>query len=769
MTDKEIRALDVISGIDEDIVDRHLIRRFKLWHRDARARRKTVISVVAAVACFLFMITTVLLLVPNDPQKQIPIYQGMTLSSVSPIEDGTVLASSEDVVATFMSTKRKHHSSIEEAVGDSFLALGGAADRFYARAGEDVYITIHLSNPDKFEILSFTLNGVKYASYMFEKGSDLETLVLKYNVGNAKGKVDFTIDAIKYVDKNEIKDVRMDGDKTVTVYITPEDQPRASVVSEYIDFHGVSVSVDFTDAEGLLGGEDKRYLVIYDGNSIVAKQNLSSGSATVMGLRSNAKYEYGIVAVYDALDGEGERAHLLYKKEFNTNCAVELGVSFQGMVAQVTQKWSDTYTGEKKFISLSIYDEDGLVSTVDVDTGMVYDLPYGKTLTLVGEYNSPHGVIQTEYQFVTPNGGLLILDGVIVGIGDCTDSVLYLDMPIADNAFKEVHFIKEVYMGDGVTSIGNNAFSHCWSLSEVVMPDTLTSVGDGAFEGCTKLTRIELPRELSYIGFGALEGCTSLEEISLPFIGNRIDAWRFGYIFGAESLDAQKDCVPSSLTSVVITNMESVNLNNFSGCSSIKSITFPANMNDFKVFSTIATFFPSSYSLDFSSINVPPDNPYYKVEGNCLIDMRTNAVVLGCKDSVIPDGMTSIAQCAFMDCVGLESISIPDSITRIERRAFLRCTDLKSVKLSSSLTYIGKESFLECKALESITIPSTVVTIERDAFTKCESLVSAIFIVPDGWTAISTDGKSEKILASDLSAPDIAASKIKTRYILERS
>ena len=34
---------------------------------------------------------------------------------------------------------------------------------------------------------------------MFEEGSDMETIVLKYNVGDTAGIVEYTIDAIKYI------------------------------------------------------------------------------------------------------------------------------------------------------------------------------------------------------------------------------------------------------------------------------------------------------------------------------------------------------------------------------------------------------------------------------------------------------------------------------------------------------------------------------------------------------------------------------------------
>lgn len=78
-------------------------------------------------------------------------------------------------------------------------------DIYYATPNQDIYISIHIDNPDSYEILSFTLNGKKYTGYMFEEGSDMETIILKYNVGNTSGIVSYTIDAIKYVDGTPLR------------------------------------------------------------------------------------------------------------------------------------------------------------------------------------------------------------------------------------------------------------------------------------------------------------------------------------------------------------------------------------------------------------------------------------------------------------------------------------------------------------------------------------------------------------------------------------
>lgn len=59
--------------------------------------------------------------------------------------------------------------------------------------------------------------------------------------------------------------------------------------------------------------------------------------------------------------------------------------------------------------------------------------------------------------------GLEIEDGVVVGIGSCTDSVLYLNMPVAAGAFIGCDTFDTVVFGAGVTSIGYQAFGDSYT------------------------------------------------------------------------------------------------------------------------------------------------------------------------------------------------------------------------------------------------------------------------------------------------------------------
>ena len=79
-------------------------------------------------------------------------------------------------------------------------------------------------------------------------------------------------------------------------------------------------------------------------------------------------------------------------------------------------------------------------------------------------------------------------------------------------------------------------------------------------------------------------------------------------------------------------------------------------------------------------------NPYYYVDGNCLIDRRSQKIILGCNSSVIPDdgSVISIGYAAFANCHSIETVILPKSIIEIENSAFDNCDNLQRVYITSS-------------------------------------------------------------------------------------
>ena len=136
---------------------------------------------------------------------------------------------------------------------------------------------------------------------------------------------------------------------------------------------------------------------------------------------------------------------------------------------------------------------------------------------------------------------------------------------------------------------------------------------------------------------------------------------------------------------------------------------------------------------------VESGNPRYDSRNNCnaIIETADNTLIVGCKNTIIPNSVTSIGGWAFSYCWGLTSINIPNSVTAIGAGAFEGCDGLTSVDISNSVTSIGRYAFLNCWNLTSINIPNSVTSIGAGAFEYCTELTS--IDIPNSVTSIGNE------------------------------
>ena len=76
--------------------------------------------------------------------------------------------------------------------------------------------------------------------------------------------------------------------------------------------------------------------------------------------------------------------------------------------------------------------------------------------------------------------------------------------------------IKQIIIGDGVTTIGRYAFYNCSVLTSVTIPNSVTEIGGSAFEGCSALTSVTIPNSVTEIGSGAFFKCSALSSVTIP-------------------------------------------------------------------------------------------------------------------------------------------------------------------------------------------------------------------------------------------------------------
>ena len=108
-----------------------------------------------------------------------------------------------------------------------------------------------------------------------------------------------------------------------------------------------------------------------------------------------------------------------------------------------------------------------------------------------------------------------------------------------------------------------------------------------------------------------------------------------------------------------------IKVEGFSGYPSLTSITIPKSVTSIE-----PGAFNGCDSLD--SIVVAEGNTVYDSRDNCnaIIEKATNSLICGCRNTTIPNSVTSIGVRAFNECFKLTTITIPEALQVLESGLF---------------------------------------------------------------------------------------------------
>ena len=403
MNQKKETIIKILSKIDGDIIERNSVKRYALMNRKAPKRNK--FAAVIALAAAFAVLASLLLMILITNISQTPTIPDDTTTLLPP---GTVRAPRYTGM-----TASSAISTGETVYGDGIFKLSSISevpstpdvkpenDLYYAKTNEDVFITIHFDNPDNCKIMSFMLNGIPYADYMFEYGSDMENIIIKVNVGDKVGIIDYTIDAIQYADRDELKYVVMAGDPTLSISVSPAELPYADISGEVIGPNHVEFDINIVDSYGIIketGGNVK--VVLYRGSDVITSEDIDPNTATHVrfdGLIQTIEYRYEVICTYNGFDELGFSDRTVLEKSFTAEKAVQISnvvVTYNSVTFDIL--WNEDFLYEKKLASLSLFrDNEKIMDLPDKPTsveGLRSDTEY----TLVATYLI-NGIPTTEY------------------------------------------------------------------------------------------------------------------------------------------------------------------------------------------------------------------------------------------------------------------------------------------------------------------------------------------------------------------------------------
>lgn len=447
------------------------------------------------------------------------------------------------------------------------------------------------------------------------------------------------------------------------------------------------------------------------------------------------------------------------------------------------QAWCDSYDGDE-VVTVAIEQPDG--HKVDVTfkyDSYIYLAPLtteyryenGKTRVYQKSWGSTYGGGLNPikmYGFSIGDGYNCAIDPQFEGSLTLPDSILvkgkkYPILNIKDNAFRDCRGL--VSFSAPTLGIGSRAFQGCSSLKSVWVAgiiDIYDSERSMWVDG--EYYTFHYSTTPGYIGYSAFYGCYELTEFSSRGSFSAISSGAFS---NCRNLKAIPNLAPSDwLDRNDKPFYSTIDNAAFSDCESLTSIYIPSTTTKIGegVFSGCGAV---------SSIAVAEDNTIYDSRNGCnaLIETASGLLMKGCENTIIPNGVitiakdafanggwpyqttipatvTSIADGAFRDChesekmveeggeiphldipssvvsIGnsafagtpLVSVSIPSSVTSIGYSTFQGCEKLRNVELN--ISEIPSFMFSECEKLENITIPENVSAIGGGAFRRCKKL-----------------------------------------------
>lgn len=386
-----------------------------------------------------------------------------------------------------------------------------------------------------------------------------------------------------------------------------------------------------------------------------------------------------------------------------------------------------------------------IICTYDLNAdGIYYELNGSEATVTYYGFNSSNGTIVNNYS------GIITIPETVTSNG-----TTYIVTSIGSQAFYGCTGLTSITFPNSITSIGFSAFSGCTGLNSINIPNSVMSIGSSAFSRCTELTYITIPQSISYIGEDAFW--------NTPWYNNQPD----GVVYIGLIAYKYKGTMPSGTSIILKEGTHRIAPYAFRGCTGLSNITIPnsvstiddlafescKSLTSLRIPKSVNSIASTAFIVcnNLNSITVDNENPFYDSRNNCnaIIESNTNTISVGCKNTIIPNGIISIGDYAFYNCVDLVSIDIPNSVTLIGNRAFENCIGLTNVIIPNSVTMIAWQAFAGCSNLTSITIPNSVTSIGNYAFYRCENLTVANLSGDGEWVAGEISNTLTKIYIDD--------------------
>lgn len=365
---------------------------------------------------------------------------------------------------------------------------------------------------------------------------------------------------------------------------------------------------------------------------------------------------------------------------------------------------------------------------------------------------------------------------------------------ISNYAFASCYNLPNVYIPHSVEAICVGAFQDCTALKDVTLDADFMNLSiDGeVFKDCYNLASITslplAPPDLDN-QHGGLDSAT-FAHVTLQVPHSRVGTYRNADVWGQFSnimplpYDINEQGIYYLITGDSTVSISSNGYNSYSGtivipnsidiegeernvtaiepyafanCTELRKVSMPNSVTEIGEYAFAGS---NVYQINLSKNITEIKNYTFMGSGLGSITIPNKVTKIGdcafwaCSylhDAVLPEGLESIGQAAFMSAgfdPGYFNINFPSSLRKIGDSAFMgsnihnltfpssldsippgtfsMCMKLQNVTIPNSVKHIGYQAFYSNNSLRSITIPNSVKSIDFSAFMWCHSLDTVI-------------------------------------------
>ena len=260
---------------------------------------------------------------------------------------------------------------------------------------------------------------------------------------------------------------------------------------------------------------------------------------------------------------------------------------------------------------------------------------------------------------------------------------------------------------DTITEIGRNAFYHCDNLTTLNLPDGITTIGDNAFGKCSSLTSLTIPASVtsgieSALGLSASDGYPHASDVTFangsPY--QIVDGILYQNTVLLKLIDRTRTEVTVKDGTTKIGDLAFGFRFETSG-PVISSITLPDTVTEI---GEDAFAYTDITSIDLSHVTSIGESAFSHTDLSSVnltnVDELGESVFSYCKELksfVWPSSMTTIPKSTFSNA-GLTSFVIPDGVTSVGDNAFLKVEGLTMLSVPESVESIGSKAFMRAFA-----------------------------------------------------------------------